>query len=185
MQKQPAGTSDQAGEAGQGQQGAASEEQQSQGKAKKNPPPQPKRILGVMPNYRAVSAGEIPPMSRDAFMIATRNSFDYSAFIFTGITSLLAEGTNTHLQLGAFSAFWGTTGAAFSTRRTGTIGWTGRCRPCFARTNVITLRGEGRIMKRGIYAASHVLITRNYHGKNSFNASEIVGLGASQAISLT
>ena len=44
---------------------------------------QPKRILGVMPNYRAVSAGAIPPppTPKQAFKIATQNSFDYSSFV--------------------------------------------------------------------------------------------------------
>lgn len=63
---------------------------------------QPKRILGIMPNYRAVSAGAIPPppTAKQAFKNATENSFDYSALIFVGITSLLAEGTDAHKQLG-------------------------------------------------------------------------------------
>jgi hypothetical protein len=108
-QNQP-GAPDHAGQAGQGQQTAASPEQQPQATAKRKPPPQPKRILGIMPNYRAVSAGEIPPppTPREAFMVASRNSFDYSAFIFVGITSLLAEGTNAHSQLGkGIPGFWG------------------------------------------------------------------------------
>jgi hypothetical protein len=55
-----------------------------------------------MPNYRAVSAGEIPPphTAKEAFKIATQNSFDYSSFLFVGITSLLVEGTNAHPALG-------------------------------------------------------------------------------------
>ncbi|MGC2171141.1 MAG: hypothetical protein WA555_19255, partial [Candidatus Sulfotelmatobacter sp.] len=49
--------------------------------AQNTPPPQPKRILGVMPNFRAVSAGAIapPPTPKQAFVIATKNSFDYSS----------------------------------------------------------------------------------------------------------
>src|SRR5579862_8535502 len=39
-----------------------SEQQQTDKKDDSDKPaPQPKRILGVMPNFRAVSAGEIPP----------------------------------------------------------------------------------------------------------------------------
>jgi hypothetical protein len=55
---------------------------------------QPKRILGIMPNYRAVSAGAIPPppTPKEAFKIATNNSFDYSSFVFVGLTSMIAEG---------------------------------------------------------------------------------------------
>ena len=63
---------------------------------------QPKRILGIMPNYRAVSAGAIPPppTPKQAFRIATQNSFDYSSFMFVGVTSLLAEATDAHPALG-------------------------------------------------------------------------------------
>ena len=72
---------------------------------------QPKRILGVMPNYRAVSAGEIPPppTPKEAFKIATQNSFDYSP--------------------------------------------------------------------------SRILIMPDYHGHNSFDASEVLGRGISQGVS--
>jgi len=39
------------------------------------------------------SAGVIPPppTPKEAFKIATENSFDYSAFIFVGITSAMSE----------------------------------------------------------------------------------------------
>ena len=55
-----------------------------------------------MPNFRAVSAGVIPPppTPKQAFVIATKNSFDHSAFIFVGITSLLSEAANNHAQIG-------------------------------------------------------------------------------------
>ena len=45
--------------------------------------------------------------------------------------------------------------------------------------------GEGRFLKRGIYAATRILITRDYHGKNTLNASEIFGRAISQGISLS
>src|SRR3569833_4543533 len=59
---------------------------------------QPKRILGIMPNYRAVSAGATPPppTAKQAFKIATQNSFDYSSFVLVGLTSMIAEGEDTH-----------------------------------------------------------------------------------------
>ena len=75
---------------------------------------QPKRILGIMPNYRAVSAAAIPPppTPKEAFKIATQNSFDYSSFIFVGITSAIAEGNNAHPALGILVASASITGAA-------------------------------------------------------------------------
>lgn len=47
---------------------------------------QTKRILGVIPNYRAVSANTfLPPLSfKEKFCLATQDSFDYSAFIYAG-----------------------------------------------------------------------------------------------------
>jgi hypothetical protein len=55
-----------------------------------------------MPNFRAVSAGAMPPppTPKQAFVIATKNSFDYSSFVFVGITSLLAEASDAHPALG-------------------------------------------------------------------------------------
>jgi hypothetical protein len=149
---------------------------------------QPKRILGIMPNYRAVSAGEIPPppTASQAFKIATQNSFDYSSFIFVGITSLMAEGTNAHTQLGKGMEGYGRyywRGLADKT--------IGNYMVIFTLPTVLHederyyAKGEGTFLGRGIYAASRVLITPDYHGRNSFNASEIFGRGIAQGISLS
>ncbi len=154
---------------------------------KHKPPPQPKRILGIMPNYRAVSAGEIPPppTPREAFVIATRNSFDYSAFVFVGVTSLLAEGTDAHTQIGkGVGGYWAYYWRGYLDKTDGNY-WVDWAMPTvFHQDERYYAMGEGGIWKRGIYAASRELITPNYHGQNSFNASEILGRGASQAISL-
>ncbi|HUA18430.1 MAG TPA: hypothetical protein VMB25_06770 [Bryobacteraceae bacterium] len=162
---------------------------QTQAPAQKEVPAskrQPKRILGVMPNYRAVSAGAIPPppTPKEAFKIATQNSFDYSAFVFVGITSALAEWTGAHPQLGE-----GMTGYGRYYWR----GWLdktdGNYLVVFALPTIFRqderyyAKGEGGFWKRGLYAASRVLITPDYHGHNSFNASEILGRGISQGVS--
>jgi subtilisin family serine protease len=147
---------------------------------------QPKRILGVMPNYRAVSAGAIPPppTPKEAFKIATQNSFDYSSFIFVGITSALAEWTGAHPQLGEGMKGYG----EYYWR--GLVDKTdGNYLVIFALPTIFHederyyARGEGGFWKRSIYAASRVLITPDYHGHNTFNASEILGRGIAQGIS--
>jgi hypothetical protein len=46
-------------------------------------------------------------------------------------------------------------------------------------------KGEGSILGRAAYSASRVLITPNYSGQNTFNASEVFGRGIAQAISLS
>jgi len=147
---------------------------------------QPKRILGMMPNYQAVSAGAIPPppTAKQSFKIATQSSFDYSSFIFTGITSLLAEGTDAHPQLGKGVAGFGRYYWRGQVDKT-----TGNYLVLFALPTVLHqderyfAKGEGRFWKRLGYATSRVLITPNYQGDNTFNASEILGRGMAQGIS--
>jgi len=149
---------------------------------------QPKRILGVMPNYRAVSAGAIPPppTPKEAFKIATQNSFDYSAFVFVGITSALAEWTGAHPQLGE-----GMPGYARYYWRGFVDKTDGNYMVVFALPTLLHqderyyAMGEGGFWKRGIYAASRILITPDYHGHNTFNASDVFGRGISQGISTT
>lgn len=152
------------------------------------PNPQPARILGIMPNFRAVSAGVIPPppTPKQAFIIATKNSFDYSSFLFVGITSLMAESTNTHRQLGKGVAgfgryYW----RGFADKADGNY-WVIFALPTvFHEDERYYSLGRGSIMKRAVYAASRVLITPDYHGHDTFNASELLGRGISQGISLT
>lgn len=149
---------------------------------------QPKRILGIMPNYRAVSAGAIPPppRPRQAFVIASENSFDYSSFIFVGITSLMAEGSDDHPPLGKGVAGFGRyywRGFLDKTDGNYLVVWA--LPSVLHEDERYYARGEGSILGRGIYAASRVLITPNYHGHNTFNASEIFGRGAAQAVSLS
>lgn len=157
--------------------------------AKKHKPrPQPKRILGVMPNYRAVSAGvrPPPPSPREAFKIATQNSFDYSSGVFVGITSLMAEGSNAHPALGkGVPGFWGYYWRGFADKADGNY-WVIWALPSVTHEDErYYARGEGSFLGRAVYASTRVLITPNYQGRNVFNASEIFGRGISQAISLT
>lgn len=159
-------------------------------KANKEVPPsqqQPKRILGIMPNYRAVSAGALPPppTPKEAFKIATQNSFDYSAFTFVGITSLLAEANNAHPQLGkGVGGYWGYYWRGFLDKTDGNY-WVVAILPTFLHQDErYYAMGQGNFLKRATYAATRVLITPNYEGHNTFNASEIFGRGISQGISL-
>lgn len=149
---------------------------------------QPKRILGIMPNYRAVSAGEIPPppTPRQAFKIATQNSFDYSSFLFVGVTSLMAEGSNEHAQLGKGAAgFWGYSWRGFVDKTDGNYLVVFALPTMFHQDERYFAKGEGSILKRAIYAGSRVLITPDYHGRNGFNTSEILGRGIAEGISLS
>ncbi len=147
---------------------------------------QPKRILGLMPNYRAVSAGAIPPPPTpgEALRIATQNSFDYSSFVFVGITSAMAESSRAHPQLGSgISGFGRYYWRGFVDKTDGNYLVIFALPTVFHQDERYYAMGEGSILRRAIYAASRILITPDYHGHNSFNASEIFGRGIAQAIS--
>ena len=149
---------------------------------------QPKRILGLMPNYRAVSAGTIPPPPgpKQALKIATQNSFDYSSFIFVGLTSLIAESSNAHKSLGkGVGGYWGYYWRGYLDKTDGNY------LVIFALPTILHederyfAKGEGPIFKRGVYAASSVLIARDYHERRTFNISEVLGRGLAQAVAIS
>ena len=118
-------------------------------------------------------------------MIATKNSFDYSSFIFVGITSAFAEWTDAHPQLGQGMPGYGRYyWRGFVDKADGNY-WVIFALPTvFHQDERYYAMGKGGIWKRGIYAASRILITPDYHGHNGFNASEILGRGIAQGISL-
>jgi hypothetical protein len=149
---------------------------------------QPKRILGVMPNYRAVSAGAIPPPPtlKQAFKIATLNSFDYSAFLFTGFTSAIADAQGVHKQLGTgVPGYWAYYWRGFVDKTDGNYLVIFALPTIFHQDERYYALGKGNIGKRALYAASRILITPDYHGHNSFNASELLGRAMAQGISTT
>src|ERR1700722_7196516 len=57
---------------------------------------QTKRILWIIPNYRAVSAStKLPPLStKTKFWLATQDSFDYSSFILAGLLAGYSQAIN-------------------------------------------------------------------------------------------
>jgi hypothetical protein len=158
-----------------------------EGQARPARNPQPSRILGIMPNFRAVTAGVIPPppTPRQAFVIATQNSFDYSSFIFAGITSALSEAADIHPPLGkGLPGFGRYYWRGFADKTIGNY------MVIFALATVIHQderyfsKGTGSIWSRMAYSASRVIITPDYHGHPSFNASEVLGRGIAEGISL-
>lgn len=149
---------------------------------------QPKRILGVMPNFRAVSAGAIPPppTMKEAFVIATQNSFDYSSFVFVGLTSAIAEGTNAHPQLGkGMPGFGRYYWRGFLDKTDGNYLVIFALPTVFHQDERYYAKGQGGFLRRFSYAITRIVITPNYEGHNSFNASELLGRGMAQAVSVS
>src|SRR5258708_11138335 len=64
--------------------------------ASDQPPKQTKRILGIIPNFRAVSANtKLPPQSpKEKFLTATQDSFDYSSLFLPAVVAGYSQATN-------------------------------------------------------------------------------------------
>ena len=70
---------------------------------------QPKRILWVIPNYRAVSANtHLPPLSfKKKFWLATEDTFDYSDFIFVAGLAGISMANKSQPSFGQGAAGYG------------------------------------------------------------------------------
>jgi hypothetical protein len=147
---------------------------------------QTKRILWIVPNFRAVSAGsKLPPQSiKEKIKTGALDSFDYSSFIFVGIQAGISQATDAYpaFQQGAAGYgryYWHT----FADQTDENL-WVEAVLPSVLHqdSRYYTL-GHGGFIKRGIYAVSRTVITRTDSGGETFNASEVLGSGIAAGIS--
>lgn len=146
---------------------------------------QPKRILGIIPNYRAVSADtQLPPLSfKGELWLATQDTFDYSDFIFVGMLAGIELAGKSQPTFGQGAEgygkyYWHTfVDGAIENYMTEAI------------VPVVTKEdpryytmGKGGFFKRTGYAVSRLFITRTNSGSSTFNFSEVVGAGAAAVI---
>jgi hypothetical protein len=150
------------------------------------PAQQTKRILGIIPNFRAISADtKLPPQSvKEKFVTATEDSFDYSAIFIPALLAVYSEQTNAtpefgHGGVGYGRYFWHT--AVDQTSENYMVEFVV---PSLTHedTRYYTL-GRGGFLKRTGYALSRAVVTRSDSGKEVFNVSEVVGSGAAAGLS--
>jgi hypothetical protein len=147
---------------------------------------QPKRILGIIPNYRAVSADtQLPPLSPAGnFMLATKDSFDYSSFLLAGVLSGIGQAHKSQPTFGQGAKgygryYWHSLADTISGNY-----FTEAIVPTIAREDprYYTL-GHGGFLHRTGYSISRIVITKTDSGHQSFNFSEIAGNGAAAGLS--
>jgi hypothetical protein len=147
---------------------------------------QTKRILGIVPNFRAVSANaKLPPETvKEKFIDATEDSFDYSSIFIPAVIAgyNMHEQTTPEFHQGAAGYaryFWHS--AVDQTSENYMVEF---IFPTFTHedSRYYTL-GHGGFLKRSAYALSRAVITRSDSGAEVFNTSEVVGAGAAAGIS--
>ncbi len=147
---------------------------------------QTKRILGIMPNFRSVSADmKLPPMSaKDKFIIAGKDTFDYSSFFIAGIQAGFAMNGASYPEFhqgvkGYARYYWHT--LADTTTENFMVGGLGPI--VFHQDNRYYTLGHGGFRKRSFYALTRVLVSRKDDGASTFNYAEIIGSGAASGTS--
>jgi hypothetical protein len=149
---------------------------------------EPKRIMGLMPNFRSVSRGAVvPPTSvREKFRISTLDNFDYTSLFFAGVIAADSMATKAtpefHQGAAGFARYYWHTVADQSVEN------------YFVEFIIPSINHEdsryyamgregGGFFKRTGYSLSRIVVTRSDKGKPMFNYAEIVGSGISAPLS--
>lgn len=147
---------------------------------------QTKRILGILPNFRAVSANmKVPPQTpKEKLLTATQDSFDYSSLFLPTVLAGYGQATNQTPEFHQGAAgyaryFWHSyVDQAIENYMVEGFG------PIIThQDNRYYTLGQGGLLKRTGYALSRTVITRSDAGNETFNSSEIIGAGAAAGIS--
>ena len=147
---------------------------------------QTKRILGIIPNFRSVSANQhLPPQSvKEKFITASQDSFDYSSIVVPALLAGYNQARNQTPEFRQGGVGYGRYLWHSTLDQTSENYFVEFIVPAIAHedTRYYTL-GEGGFSKRALYAIKHVVVTRDDAGKNVFNAGEVLGSGMAAALS--
>jgi hypothetical protein len=168
------------------QQTAAQSKDSAHGTAATGDAQQTKRIMDVIPNFRAVSSTQkLPAMTvKQKFVGATEDSFDYSAIFIPAVLagySLEENSTPEFGQGGLGYARYLWHSAVDQTDENYLVEF---AVPAVTHEDprYYTL-GHGGLFKRTGYALSRAVVTRTDSDKETFNFSEVVGAGAASGLS--
>lgn len=147
---------------------------------------QTKRILGLIPNFRAVSANtKLPPQSvKDKFVTASQDSFDYSSFVLPALLAGYSLGVDSVPEFHSGAAGYGRYFWHSFVDQTIENYAVEFIVPAVAHedTRYYTL-GSGGFKKRLEYSLERTVVTRTDSGRPTFNAGEVIGAGAAAGLS--
>jgi hypothetical protein len=149
---------------------------------------QTKRVMGIMPNFRSVSAGEIPPPPtvREKFVTTSLDNFDYSALIFSGLIAANAmAGKATpefHQGMAGYGRYYWHTLADQSVENYFVEFIIPAVNHEDSRYYAMGRRNGG-FFKRTGYSLSRVVATRSDSGRPMFNYGEVAGSAMAVGVS--
>jgi hypothetical protein len=148
--------------------------------------PQTKRILGIVPNFRSVSTdAKLPPQSvKEKFITASEDSFDYSSIVIPALLAGYSLATNATPEFGHGGVGYGRYLWHAAVDQTSENYMVEFVVPSLTHedTRFYTM-SNGSFKRRAVYALTRAVITRSDSGREVFNASEVIGSGASAGLS--
>jgi hypothetical protein len=164
----------------------AAKSQQTQTQAENDKALQTKRILGVIPNFRSVSTSDVLPAqtAKEKFLTATDDSFDYSSIFIPVALAGYGYLRNATPEFGTGPGAYGQYLWHSAVDQTTENYFVEFVVPAIAhQDNRYYTLGHGGFLKRTGYALSRAVITRSDSAHEEFNVSEVLGAGASAALS--
>lgn len=150
-------------------------------------PSSDERILGVIPNYTTVDPAALAPAlsPRDKFKLFVRETVDpftfASAFMGAGLSQL---GNNDPKYGNGMVSYSQRVGAAFADMATQNFFSDAVLATLFHQDPRYYRMGPGHsVFRRGVYAMSRLIITRQDSGRRAFNISGVLGMGMGIALS--
>jgi hypothetical protein len=136
-------------------------------------------MFGVLPNYRMAegSAPFQPITTKQKFIIATKDSFDYPVFLttafFAGLSQL--QGSDNSLYRQGVRGFAHRYGFSYADQVMSNFFPEAIVPALFHKDPRYFRKGEGSKMSRLGYAVSYIFISKTDSGATTFNSPEIVG----------
>ncbi len=149
---------------------------------------QSKRIMGVLPNFRSVSAGANVPKEtvKDKFKTAMEDNFDYTSLLYAGMIAGFQFGTKAtpefHQGAAGYARYYWHAAADQAVENSFVEFIVPVATHEDPRYFAMGQAGGSR-WKRAGYALSRVVVTRTDSGKSTFNISEIGGSAAAVTVS--
>jgi hypothetical protein len=144
-----------------------------------------KRAFGVLPNYRTTEEDLPfqPITTKQKFMIAVKDTFDYPSYILAGAFAGISQLDNSNPDFGqGLKGYARRYASGVADQDIGNM-MTEAIFPSLLHEDPRYYRkGHGTVKGRIAYAATRVLITRTDSGGSNFNFSEFLGNGTVAAI---
>jgi hypothetical protein len=149
-------------------------------------PPESKRILGIIPNFRTSASLHpyVPISTEKKFKLASQDAFDRGTIALALLFGGEAELTNANPSFGhggaAFGRYFGT---AYGDYFIGDFMTEGIFPTLLHQDPRYFRKGSGSTRSRLFYALGQIVLTHNDRGETAFNYSEILGNSTAVAIS--